>query len=145
MSMKKIERQLFKTMKKTMRFTGDAVGLAALKLGHEAFAYKTITTVRKKSESLEEKLEGFLEDNIEKVKIRITEEDLQNFKEKVKDRVASVKDLGREIKERKNIFVTEETRIYGDAQHFYDDEDMVFGEDGIILEKIVIDEGENNL
>ncbi len=138
MRIKKIEHQLFKTIKETLVFTGDAVGLAALKLGHEAFAYKTITTLRKKSECMEVKFDGFIEDNIEKVKVRVTEADLQNFKEKVKEGIASVKDLGKDMKEGKNIFVTEETRIYGDAQHFYEEEDMVFGEEGIILEKILL-------
>lgn len=114
-----------------MKFTGDAVGLAALKLGHEAFAYKTITTMRKKGAALEEDFDDFLEDNIQKVKISVTEADLQDFKDKVKDGMTS-------IKEGKNIFVSNETRIYGDAQHFYDDEDMVFGEDGIILEEIIL-------
>lgn len=140
MNITKIEHRLLKTIKETMTFTGDAVGLAALKLGHEAFAYKTITTLRKKGESLNVKLEGFLEENIEKVKVKITEEDLENFKTKVKEGMASMKDLGKEIKDGKNIFVTEETRIYGDAQHFYEEDDLVFGEEGIILQKIVIED-----
>ncbi len=130
MSLKKAEHKLFRTIKNTMKFTGDAVGLAALKLGHEAFAYKTITSMRKKGASLEGKFDDFLEENIEKVKVRVTEADLQDFKDKVKGGIASVK-------EGRNIFVSEETRIYGDAQHFYDDEDMIFGEEGIILEEII--------
>ena len=44
MNIKKIEHHLFKSVKETLAFTGDAVGLVALKLGHEAFAYKAITT-----------------------------------------------------------------------------------------------------
>ena len=108
MSLKKAEHKLFKTIRNTMKFTGDAVGLAALKLGHEAFAYKTITTMRKKGAALEEDFDDFLEDNIQKVKISVTEADLQDFKDKVKDGMTS-------IKEGKNIFfVSKEKGIITD-------------------------------
>ena len=89
---------------------------------------------------MEVKFDGFIENNIEKVKVRVTEADLLEFKEKVKEGIASVKDIGRDLKDGKSFFVTEETRIYGDAQHFYNDEDMVFGEEGIILEEIFIED-----
>lgn len=131
MSIKKVERKIFKSIRDIMTFTGDAVGLAALKLGHEAFAYKTITSMRKKGQVMEGNFDDFLEDNIEKVKVRVTEADLKDFKNKVKEGFSSVR-------EGKNIFVTEETKIYGDAQHFYEEDDMVFTEEGIILEEIII-------
>lgn len=129
-----------------IKISGDAAGLLAMKLGKESLAYKTIRTMRKTGEDCGNAVEKFLDDNIQKVRVRIEEQDLQELKDKagevMDDLVEGVKKIDvtkivEQIREKADTIVTKETRVYGDPSHFYKEEDQVESEtSGIILEEV---------
>lgn len=146
---KKIE-DLAKTVGKitsqVMTVSGDAVGLLALKLGNESLAYKTITTMRGKSEDTGKHVEKFLDENIKKVHVRVQEKDIQDLKDKaevvlddIKESVRNI-DLGKikeTIRSKADSVITKETRVYGDPDHFYAEEDKVYEKaEGIIIDEV---------
>lgn len=122
--------------------SGEALGLLALKLGNESLAYKTIRGAREKSEGTGKNVEKFLDENIRKVHVRVQEKDIQDFKDKAENVAKDFKESVRkidmdkireEIRNKANSVVTKETRVYGDADHFYADEDKV---EGIIIDEV---------
>ena len=137
---KKIEelaKSVGKLTSEVMSVGGDAFGLLALKLGNESLAYKSITTMREKGEDTGKNVERFLDESITKVHLRLQEEDLKDLKEKAEEAVNELKDSAQKfkdnMKEKAESIITKETRIYGDADQFYNTEDKV---EGIIIDQI---------
>ncbi len=137
-----LARKAGKVTSDVMTVSGEALGLLALKLGNESLAYKTIKTAREKSEGTGKNVEKFLDENIRKVHVRVQEKDIQDFKAKaegvVKDFKESVQKIDidkirEDIKYKANSVITKETRVYGDADQFYAEEDKV---DGIVIDEV---------
>lgn len=150
---KKTKRQKFakslgKITSEVLHVSGDAVGLLAMKMGKDAFAYKTIKTMRQKGQEAGDQVERFLDENIEKVQVRIEEKDLTELRDRVDGVVKDVKDAVKkvdfskirdQVKEKADSVITKETKIYGDASHFYEDDKKV---EGIVLEEVTWKEEE---
>jgi len=137
-----LARKAGKVTSDVMTVSGEALGLLALKLGNESLAYKTIKTAREKSEGTGKNVEKFLDENIRKVHVRVQEKDIQDFKAKAegvaKDFKESVQKIDidkirEDIKNKANSVITKETRVYGDADQFYAEEDKV---DGIVIDEV---------
>lgn len=126
--------------------SGDAIGLAAIKLGKEPFAYKTIKTMRNKGNSYGKNVEKFLDKNIHKVSIRLQEQDVSDLKEKAvgvyEDLKESVQKIDfakikEDLKEKADSVITKETHIYGDPDYFYDSKDKVEPRaEGIVIDEV---------
>ncbi|WP_312649475.1 hypothetical protein [Proteiniclasticum sp.] len=136
-----IAKKAGKLTSDVMTVSGEALGLLALKLGNESLAYKTIKAARDKSEGTGRNVEKFLDENIKKVHVRVQEKDIQDFKDKAEGVAKDFKEslskidlekIREDIKSKASSVVTTETRVYGDADHFYSEKDKVGG--------IVIDE-----
>ena len=134
-----------------MDFTGDALGLAALRLGKKDIAYRTImgaraigeesqklaeTTFSSTGDILDEVLGGMdmehLKDKAGKVKDdakRMTREvkhfTLEDFREVIKDKADSIKDKAEGLRDRAESFHKTETRTYGDSSQFYHESDKI--------------------
>ena len=137
-----IAKKAGKITSDVMTVSGEALGLLALKLGNESLAYKTIKNAREKSEGTGKNVEKFLDENIRKVHVRVQEKDIQDFKEKAesvaKDFKESVQkiDIDKirdDIRSKASSVITKETRVYGDPDHFYAEEDKV---DGIVIDEV---------
>lgn len=137
-----LARKAGKVTSDVMTVSGEALGLLALKLGNESLAYKTIKTAREKSEGTGKNVEKFLDENIRKVHVRVQEKDIQDIKAKAegvaKDFKESVQKIDidkirEDIKNKANSVITKETRVYGDADQFYAEEDKV---DGIVIDEV---------
>lgn len=137
-----IAKKAGKLTSDVMTVSGEALGLLALKLGNESLAYKTIKSAREKSEGTGKNVEKFLDENIKKVHVRVQEKDIQDFKDKAegvaKDFKESIQkiDLDKireDLKNKASSVVTKETRVYGDADHFYAEEDKV---EGIVIDEV---------
>jgi len=132
-----ISKSLGKITSEVMSVTGEAFGLLALKLGNEPLAYKSITAMREKASDTGKNVERFLDENITKVHVRLQEDDLKDLKGKAEDAMNDLKDSAQKfkenIKEKADSFITTETKIYGDADQFYNSEDQV---NGIIIDEI---------
>ena len=137
---KKIEeiaKSVGKITSDVMSVSGEAFGLLALKLGNEPLAYKSIKTMREKAADTGKNVERFLDDSITKVHVRLQEDDLKDLKGKAEDAVNDLKESAQKfkenMKEKADSFITSETKIYGDADHFYKTEDKV---NGIIIDEV---------
>jgi len=129
--------------------SGDAIGLAAIKLGNEPFAYKTIKTMRKKGSNYGKNVEEFLDENIQKVSIRLQEKDIADLREKAAGVYEDIKEgvqkidiakIKEDLKEKADSVIKKETHIYGDPDYFYEGSDKVEQSD----KKIVLEEVEWN-
>jgi len=126
--------------------SGDAIGLAAIKLGKELFAYKTIKTMRNKGNSYGKNVEKFLDENIHKVSVRLQEQDVADLKEKAVGVYEDLKDsvqkidfakIKEDLKDKADSIITKETHIYGDPDYFYDSKDKVESRaEGIVIDEV---------
>ncbi|NCC79380.1 MAG: hypothetical protein EOM07_07250 [Clostridia bacterium] len=137
---KKIEdlaKNVGKLTNDVMSVSGEAFGLLALKLGNEPLAYKSIKTMREVGADTGKNVERFLDENITKVHVRLQEEDLKDLKGKAEDAVNDLKESAQKfketMKEKADSVITRETKIYGDADQFYKEEDKV---EGIIIDEV---------
>ncbi|MBP9920622.1 hypothetical protein [Proteiniclasticum ruminis] len=138
----KFAKNLGKITSEVLHVSGDAVGLLAMKMGKDAFAYKTIKTMRQKSQEAGDQVERFVDENIQKVQVRIEEQDLKDLRDKVDGVVQDVKDAVKkvdihkitdQVKEKAESIITKETKIYGDASHFYEEDKKV---EGIVIDEV---------
>lgn len=144
----KFAKSLGKITSEVLHVSGDAVGLLAMKMGKDAFAYKTIKTMRQNAETAGEHVERFVDANIQKVQVRIEEKDLSELRDKVDSAFQDMKEavkkvdlnkIREQVKEKADSVITKETKIYGDAEHFYDKEKQV---EGIVIEEVTWKEEE---
>ena len=135
----KIIKKVSKTSNKIIKFNGDALGLIALKLGNENFAYKSLVNSRRLGEELEENIEEKYEvlsnkaintkEKLEEIYLNI---DLEFLKEKGEKLIDDAKDIN--IDKIKNTLVKTETRIYGNTKKFYKKDAIVEDDAGFVLE-----------
>lgn len=150
-SARKAGRKVGRVLYNVMDFTGDAIGLAALRLGKKDIAYRTIMGARaigEESQKLAETtfnstgdiLDGMissmdmehLKDRADKVKEeakKMTHEvkhfTLEDFREVIKDKADLIKDKAEGLRDKAESFHKTETRIYGESGQFYNDSDKI--------------------
>lgn len=149
---RKIGRNLSALTKETLVFSGEALGLAALKLGREDIAYRTITGFRKAGAVTEEKMEGFLTHSVEVLEEKMEEMDLKDLQAKAEALLSETLDQARHfdpaklretVRSQADRVISKETRIYGDPSHFHAAEDQVLMPDGhIVLGELPLEDPE---
>lgn len=149
---RKMSRKVSAMARETLVFSGEALGIAALKLGREDIAYRTITGFRKAGAVSEAKVEGFLTHSAAVLEKKMEEVDLKDLRAKAEALLEETLDqaksfdpskLREAVRAQADRVITKETRIYGDSSHFHAVEDQVLPPGGhIVIEELPFEDPE---
>ena len=125
----KAGRTIGRALSATVEFTGDAIGLAALRMDRKELAYKAITGSRTVGEEGRKFIETTFNATGELLEEAVSEINVEDLKEKVGKAKESVSHITIDIKdaimEKAGALSRTETRIYGDSSHFYGESDKI--------------------